>query len=127
MSQTSKIVLGIITIIPTLLAGFILVSTLSMVMGMVAEMPNHHDVAPTFLFGNLFTIISLSIAAGTLSLGLIIYYIVHTLSNRNIDKNMQVVWILILIFTSTLGSIVYWYMNIWRDQSELTSDQTVRS
>ncbi len=115
MNHSSKILLGIITFLPIVLTGLILSAALTLVFQEVSSGTHLQEADPAFLFGNVFYIIGLASIIGLLSVGLMIFYIIHVLNNKAIDKTLQVVWILILIFTSGIGTMVYWYMNIWRD------------
>lgn len=115
MNQSGKIALGIVTAIPIILAGIIVSSTIGMVLEMVETIPEHGDVAPMMLFGDMFYLVGLTTITGLLAFALMIYYIIHAINNKNLDKNLQVIWILILIFASGIGTIIYWYLNIWKD------------
>ncbi len=45
-------------------------------------------------------------------LGLMIYYIIHVSENHDNDNNKKIMWILILVFVGTIGSIIYYFMEI---------------
>lgn len=48
-----------------------------------------------------------------LSLFSLIYFVLHAAKNPNLtDGNMRLVWILIIVFISGIGNIVYWFAEI---------------
>lgn len=53
-----------------------------------------------------------------LTLGLLIYFIVHINNNKKLDNNEKLIWILVIIFVGMIGKPVYWYMKIWKDEEE---------
>ena len=116
MSRSTKIVLGVLTVLPTLMLFGLLAIVFGMLFGVYSDLSVHTEPNEELLVGNMFYIIGLSIGLGTLSFAMLVYYIVHVITNKKIDNNIQVVWILILLFTSPIGSMVYWYVNIWREQ-----------
>ena len=54
----------------------------------------------------------LIILATISSLGIKIYYIVPTNNNLKNDTNKKIMWTLLLIFTGTIGAIVYYFIEI---------------
>ena len=61
-------------------------------------------------FGVFFVLIMLTVL---LSLFSLIYYIIHAAKNPNLEENnMRIVWILILLFISGIGQLIYWYVEI---------------
>jgi heme/copper-type cytochrome/quinol oxidase subunit 4 len=56
--------------------------------------------------------IILIIVMALVSLGIKIYYIVHANQNTESDTNKKVMWTLLLIFVGTVGSIVYYFVEI---------------
>ncbi|MDG1261182.1 MAG: PLDc N-terminal domain-containing protein [Flavobacteriales bacterium] len=53
-----------------------------------------------------------------LSIGLFIFYIVDVLNNKRLDKNQRLIWIFVLITTSHLGNLIYWFFQIWREEDD---------
>ena len=46
------------------------------------------------------------------SLGLLVYYIVHVVKNKGLSDTQRTMWILIIVFASGIGSIVYYFVEI---------------
>jgi hypothetical protein len=61
---------------------------------------------------SLIWFILLVFITATISLGIKIYYIVHTYNNAENDTNKKIMWTLILIFTGIIGSIIYYFVEI---------------
>ena len=78
----------------------------------IIELDQNHGDIPIEFIQSLFWIISLIVLAALFSLGIKIYYIVHTNNNTNNDTNKKVMWTLLLIFTGIIGSIVYFFSEI---------------
>ena len=115
MNQSTKILLGILTLLPFLLLMVIIAMTFGFVFGVVGDIQSQGEPGTYALASNIFPLIILASGAGLLSFGLAIYYIIHVMSLKGLDSTIQIVWVLILLFTSPIGSLVYWYMNIWND------------
>jgi TM2 domain-containing membrane protein YozV len=59
------------------------------------------------------------IITGFISFGLLIFYIIHAVSNKSINTTEQLIWILVFIFVSTIGFPVYWVLRIWNEKEKL--------
>lgn len=57
-------------------------------------------------------------ALAGLSIGLQIYYIVNIFKNDRVRKDMQIIWLLVILFGGFLTQPVYFYLNIWREAPE---------
>lgn len=115
MSQGTKITLGILSFLPFILLLILLSMVFGFVFGIVGEVSAHGEPDGAMIASNVFPIVLLASVSGILSFGLAIYYIVHVMSLKGLDSTVQIVWVLVLLFTSPIGSVIYWYMNIWND------------
>lgn len=117
MSSSSKIFLGILTILPLIIITIYISAFLSSFMSTVqATAHGNNQAMPEEFFKNIIGLIVLAMAAALISLGLLIYYIIHAVNNKNIDSNERLIWILIFIFAGMIGFPIYWYMRIWKIQ-----------
>lgn len=71
--------------------------------------PNEFPVKFMANFAFMFLFIMIASLGG---LALMIYYIIHANNNKTNDSNKKLMWTLVLIFTSTIGSIVYYFVEI---------------
>lgn len=76
------------------------------------ELERHNGEFPMEFLQSLIWFILLIVFMGIISLGVKIYYIVHTNNNSENDTNKKVMWTLILIFTGIIGSIIYYFIEI---------------
>ncbi|NJM26206.1 MAG: hypothetical protein HC859_12670 [Bacteroidia bacterium] len=118
MSKTQKIVLGILTLVPFVLVPYFLFQVFLFVM----EMVRHGDQQPepAMIVAGVFSFVFPIIVTGVLSLGLLIFYIIHALNNQAVSSSERVIWILIFIFIGTIGFPIYWVMRIWSDETKTT-------
>lgn len=71
------------------------------------------DGAPLAFFGGLGIFLLLIFLAVLLSLASLIFYIIHASQNPNLKQNnLLVVWILLFVFASGLGQLIYWIIEI---------------
>ena len=83
------------------------------VLSNIPELERTHDGPPELIFswlGGFFIVLFLVII---LSLASLIFYIVHAVQNPNLKKNnLLLLWILLFVFVSGLGQLIYWIVEI---------------
>lgn len=100
----------IITMIVAI-AGYIIfiISTI----GNFQETESSGNVSASIILGNMvifFILIMLAVLFSILSL---IFYIVHAVQNPNLkEHNLLLVWILLFVFVSGIGQLIYWIIEI---------------
>lgn len=115
MGHSKKVFLGILTFLPLiLLLGYFVVffKFFLTMMSNTSDNPFHQDEIPVMLFANFFWMFVLIGLSVLISLGIMIYYIIHANKNPRLDNNQKIMWTLILIFVNSIGSIVYYFMEI---------------
>ena len=78
----------------------------------IIELDQNHGEFPLEFIQSFFWFFVLIILATISSLGIKIYYIVPTNNNLKNDTNKKIMWTLLLIFTGTIGAIVYYFIEI---------------
>lgn len=117
MNRTSKVLLGILSILPLVLLVAYFISFFFFFTSMIAEAGQHapgDNNFPLHMLGNfgmLFLIIGLM---ALLNLGLLVYYIIHAVNNKTIESAERIIWVLIFVFAGMIGFPIYWYMRIWK-------------
>ena len=53
-----------------------------------------------------------------LIMGLTVFYIVNVFRNDRVNKDMKVLWAVVLFMGSIVAMPIYWYLYIWRDVPE---------
>lgn len=113
MSSSSKIWLGILTFLPFVLFIVYLTLFLTLFLESVHQIDqSHHDEFPVQFIRNIFIVFIPLIIAGVISLILTIYYIVHANNNVKNDTAKKIMWTVILIFVSSIGCVVYYFVEI---------------
>jgi hypothetical protein len=53
---------------------------------------------------------------GLLSLGLLIFFIIHLVRSKAMDSTERIIWVLVFLFAGIIGYPIYWYMRVWKDE-----------
>jgi uncharacterized membrane protein YhaH (DUF805 family) len=89
----------------------------------ISELENSGtEILPTSLFAGMGVFFLFLILMLFVSLGSLIFYIMHAIKNPNLKQgNTLVVWILLFVFVSGLGQLIYWIIEILgkRNNTEL--------
>ncbi len=117
MTRTAKIFLGIITLLPYVLLVLYILSFFKGVIDISAQAPPDNASPSVFLLSMGLSAVTLLLLI-LLSVGLFIYYLVHTLNNQRLDRSQKVIWALVLIFSSHIGNLIYWFFQIWREEDD---------
>lgn len=120
MSRNNKIFLGIITLLPVLGTLAFMIYLFSMVFDIIIEIPEGTEPDLEMIFGNIFILVGLGVTLGLFSIGVTIYYIIRASNNYALEQNLRIIWIIALLLTSGFGSIVYWYLYIWKPDEKST-------
>ena len=77
---------------------------------------------PTSFFAGIGIFIIMILFAVFISLGSLIFYILHAVKNPNLkENNLLVVWILLFVFVSGIGQLIYWIVEILGKRKQLNS------
>ena len=111
MTKSKKLWLGIFTFLPSIFLICYLFIFFSVFMEFGSAQPNSGD--PFEMLPNFGIILTFLMLAIILGMAVMIYYIVHAAKNKAFTENNRLIWILVLIFASGVGSIVYYFVNIY--------------
>jgi H+/Cl- antiporter ClcA len=112
MKSSTKFWLSIFTFLPIVLLVLFFVFFFTIFFENIMELEHNQGEFPIEFLQSLIWFILLIVFMGIVSLGIKIYYIVHTNNNSDNDTNKKVMWTLILIFTGIIGSIIYYFVEI---------------
>ena len=112
MSRSSKMFLGILTFLPFILFAIYIALFISLFFNFFQRQPVVDD--PAFIFANFYPVVIIGILMGLTSVGLLIYYLIHAINNKQLESTERVIWILVFIFAGMIGFPIYWYMRIWK-------------
>jgi hypothetical protein len=115
LSQSQKILIGILTLLPFLFVPYFIFQVFSFVMTTVSNDRVGIDLQPVAIISAILSFIFPIILLSLLSLGLFIFYIIHTVNNKNMESTERIIWILLFIFVGFIIFPIYWFMRIWND------------
>ncbi len=124
MSTSKKIWLGILTFLPFILVFIYFVLFFTVFFGNIHQLEqNHHDEFPIEIIRSLFIVFIPIFLSIVISLIIMIYYIVHANNNPNNDNGKKIMWTLLLIFVTSIGSLVYYFVEILPSKNKLSDSQ----
>jgi len=115
MSRSSKLFVGILSFLPIVL----LLVFFFMFFSMIPEFMRweDRDPDPYEVFDTFMPVFLTTIFMSILSLGLLIFFIMHLVRNKTMDSTERIIWILVLLFAGIIGYPIYWYMRVWKEGS----------
>ena len=112
MKSSTKFWLSIFTFLPLVLLVLFFVFFFTVFFENIVQLEHNQGEFPLEFMQSLLWFILLVILLAIVSLGIKIYYIVHTNNNSENDTNKKIMWTLILIFTGIVGTIIYYFIEI---------------
>lgn len=115
MSRGTKLFVGLVSLLPMVLLVVFLFIFLQ-VFPVFFSWENS-DPEPYTVFETLRPIFILGFIMALVSLGLLVFFIIHLVGNKKLDSTERVIWILIFLLAGIVGYPIYWYMRVWKDES----------
>jgi hypothetical protein len=85
----------------------------------LSNLPRGGEPDPSTLFGSLGAFLMIILFVILISLGSLVFYIVHAANNPNLkENNLLLIWILLFIFASGIGQLIYWIVEILNKSTE---------
>ena len=109
MSRSSKIILGVVTLLPFVFFAMYI----SVFFGFLREMMYHRSSPEDVFFHFAPALVYIGLVVVS-KIGLLIYYLIHAVNNKKVDSTERIAWVLIFIFVGLVGFPIYWYLRIWR-------------
>lgn len=83
------------------------------------ELERSHGEPPAMIFSWLGGFIFVIFIVVLLSVASLVFYIVHAVQNPNLrQNNLLLLWILLFVFVSGLGQLIYWLVEIVAKRNE---------
>jgi uncharacterized membrane protein len=121
MTKTSRVWLGILTFLPIALLFVYMFCIAFLAMDVI----RHGDEDMPFpVLSNIFWMVIIALALGMLSFGLLVYYVIHAINNKNIDNNERVLWVLIFVVGTIVAFPIYYFMRILKEPEHLSMAAT---
>lgn len=115
ISQTGKIIIGILTISQLFIGLFAVIWFFSAFLPVIIG-GNEAEIEQLVLF-SMGKFIIMAIVLGVVSLGVLVFYLVHAGTNKHISTTMKVIWVLLLVFFGSIVEVVYFFMEIVPEKS----------
>jgi hypothetical protein len=81
--------------------------------GRLNELESAAQDTPMVFFGSIGVFLLFIFLAVLLSVGSLVFYIVHAAQNPNLKyNNLLLVWILLFVFANGLGQLIYWIIEV---------------
>jgi hypothetical protein len=112
MSRGSKLFIGILSFLPIILLAILFLMTIWMI---PTFMEWDHDPTPQEMIGAFGPLFIVGFGMGILSIGLLVFFIMHLVRHKGMDSTERIIWILVFLFAGIIGYPIYWYMRIWKD------------
>lgn len=74
------------------------------------------DKDPSFFEDGFLVLFVINMSAGLIWMIMMGFYIVYIIKSNRVKKDSRVIWILVIIFGSFVGQIVFWFMHIWPEK-----------
>lgn len=117
MTKSKKIWYGIIAIVPVVLIAVLMIAYFTFFFSMFMNIPNGGNEPPKGLFIFLPIFFGLFILVGIVAIVGLILYIMHIVNNKKLTENERLIWIILLLMVTILAKPIYWYMKIWKEDS----------
>ena len=100
----------IIMVLTSIVAYIIFFLTL---MHNATVMEGSSNLPPTLILSEIGLFFVLIMITALLSMASLVFYIVHAVQNPNLkENNLLIVWILLFVFVSGIGQLIYWIIEI---------------
>ena len=116
LTKIQKVILGIFTLLPFIFFPIICWQIFHFVVEMIALDKRGDPEAADILLG-VFSFAIPIIMVSLLSIGLLIFYIVHAISNKKLENLERLVWVLLFVFFGIIAFPIYWLMRIWNSSN----------
>jgi hypothetical protein len=114
LNKPQKIILGVFTVLPFILLPIMLWQVLHMILEII-KISDHGEPEPREILIAVFSFIVPIVAIGLGGLVLLIFYIVHVITNKKLEGAEQILWVLLFVFFGIIAFPIYWILRIWNN------------
>jgi len=94
-------------------------------LGNIDEIESSGNDSASYIFGGIGVFFIAIIFVALISIGSLIFYIMHAVQNQNLkDNNLLIVWILLFVMLSGLGQLIYWIVEIIAKRKTVEASKT---
>ena len=103
----APILIGVLSI------GFWMYFVVNLITNIETDEASGGEVEASMILGNIAWFVIVIMLIILISLSSLVFYIVHAVQNPNLKGNsLLVVWILLFVFVSGIGQLIYWLVEI---------------
>ena len=114
MSRSSKLFIGLLSFLPIILLIVLFFMVLRLFPTFIEW--DKYDPEPQEVFSAFGPMFILGFGMAILSLGLLIFFIMHLVRHKAMDSTERIIWILVFLFAGIVGYPIYWYMRVWKNE-----------
>ena len=115
MTKNKKVLIGIVAFLPLIFFLIYMGTFISYILDTVRyEALGDGEELPTQFVSNMIGIVVSAVIMGLLSLGVLVFFIVHCINNTVVTSDERIMWILLFIFVGMVVFPIYWYMKVWK-------------
>ncbi len=111
LNKVQKIILGIFTFLPFVLFPIIFWQVFHVVVDLI-KASEHNEPEASAILALVFSLVTPIMLLSFGCLALLIFYIVHAVSNKKLETAERLLWILLFIFFGIIAFPVYWLIRI---------------
>lgn len=79
----------------------------------IDALESSEEYSSSLILGNIGIFLFFVFFMVLISVGSLVYYIVHAANNPNLrENNMLLIWILLFVFANGIGQLIYWIIEI---------------
>jgi len=114
LSQAQKIIIGVFTLIPFLLLPYIVYEVFHFVMDTI-RLSQQGEPDPADIIAGILSFIGPVILCSLISLALLIFFIIHCVTNKVITTTERIIWVVVFIFIGSISFPIYWFLRLWNE------------
>ena len=84
------------------------------------ELESSPNISASVILGNIWIFMIFIFMAVLISMGSLVFYIVHAVQNPNLkENNLLLVWILLFIFLGGISQLLYWIIEVVNKRNKI--------
>jgi hypothetical protein len=114
LSKPTKVALGLLTVWP-LAYMCLFFAMIAFFMFTIMAAARSHGPAPEGIDFWFFVVFALHFATALLTMGLMVFYIVHLFQTNLVANDRKVLWAIVLFMGGPIAMPIYFWLYLWRE------------
>ena len=68
------------------------------------------------VFGTFDRMLTLHLVTTVLLVAIPVFYVTHAFNNQHLPSDKRLLWVIVLIFGSSISASIYWFCHIWNQR-----------